>query len=76
MCIHKNKRSGDCSGCVSDDSETCVFCQDMTKFGGAGRKKRCCKKKMTGDEVRLHVQKQICTELLLYSVFILCNLAK
>ena len=39
-----------------------VFCQYVTKFGGAGRKKRCCKKKMTGDEVRLLVQKQICTE--------------
>ena len=29
-----------------------MFCQDVTKFGGAGRKKRCCKEKMAGDEVR------------------------
>ena len=39
-----------------------MFCQDVTKFGEAGRKKRCYKEKMTGGEVRLHVQKQICTE--------------
>ena len=62
MCIHKRKICGNCSGCVSDDCGTHVFCQYVTKFGGAGRKKRCCKKKMTGDEVRLLVQKQICTE--------------
>ena len=30
----------------------------MTKFGGMGR----CKEKMTGDVVRLQVQKQICSE--------------
>ena len=77
MCIHTRKICANCSGCVSDDCGTCVFCQDVTKYGGAGWKKRCCKEKMTGDEIRLHVQifrSRFVLKLLLYSVFILCNL--
>ena len=79
MCIHTRKICANCSGCVSDDCGTCVFSQDVTKFGGAGQKKKCCKEKMTGDETRLHVQifrSRFVLKLLLYSVFILCNLAK
>lgn len=42
---------------MSSDCGTCQFCRDKPKFGGPGRKKKCCEKRkcenlMTIDEVR------------------------
>ena len=53
----KKKRCGTCSGCKSSDCGTCQFCRDKPKFGGPGRKKKCCEKRkcenlLTIDEVR------------------------
>ena len=36
------KCCGECSGCVATDCGSCITCKDMKKFGGPGRKKRCC----------------------------------
>ena len=54
----KKKRCGTCSGCKSSDCGTCQFCRDKPKFGGPGRKKKCCEKRkcenlLTIDEVRM-----------------------
>ncbi len=38
----KRKRCGDCPGCSTDECGKCVYCLDMVKYGGPGRKKRCC----------------------------------
>ena len=48
MYIHvgsKRKRCGSCTGCTTTDCGTCQFCTDKPKFGGPGRKKRCCEKR-------------------------------
>lgn len=39
-----------CEGClITTDCGVCVFCKDMKKFGGPGRKKKgCIKKKCVG----------------------------
>ncbi len=38
----KRRRCGDCDGCVANECGKCVFCLDMTRFGGIGKKKKCC----------------------------------
>ena len=38
----RKRRCGSCSGCCLEDCGECKNCQDMVKFGGPGRKKRCC----------------------------------
>ena len=39
------RRCGECSPCKRDDCGECVYCVDMKKFGGPGRKKKCCLKR-------------------------------
>ena len=38
----KKKAMWDCPGCSTDECGKCVYCLDMVKYGGPGRKKRCC----------------------------------
>ena len=38
----RRKRCGKCSACLRSDCGSCVFCKDKPKFGGAGKKKKCC----------------------------------
>ena len=38
----KRKRCGTCEGCTRLDCGACIFCKDKTKFGGPGKKKKCC----------------------------------
>ena len=45
----KRKRCGKCTGCTyEDDCGECLFCKDKTKFGGEGKKKKCCVRKRCG----------------------------
>ena len=41
----KRARCGECSSCKRDDCGECVYCLDMKKFGGPGRKKCCVSRK-------------------------------
>ena len=36
------RRCGKCTGCTASDCQKCTFCQDMIKYGGSGKKKKCC----------------------------------
>jgi hypothetical protein len=45
----KKKKCGTCSACKSSDCGTCQFCRDKPKFGGPGRKKKCCVKRKCGN---------------------------
>ena len=38
----KRSRCGNCIPCTLQDCGKCTYCLDMKKFGGPGRKKRCC----------------------------------
>ena len=38
----RRKHCNSCEGCRRDDCGDCSNCQDMTKFGGPGRKKKAC----------------------------------
>lgn len=40
--MKRRGRCGECSGCIADDCGACVCCKDMKKYGGTGRKKKCC----------------------------------
>ena len=33
-----------CAACLGEDCQTCVYCRDMTKYGGPGRMKQTCEK--------------------------------
>ena len=33
---------GECSACITTDCGKCDSCKDMKKFGGPGKKKKCC----------------------------------
>jgi len=33
-----------CSACLGGDCKACVYCKDMTKYGGPGRMKQTCEK--------------------------------
>ena len=41
----KRKRCGRCQGCTADDCGECRQCLDMPKFGGPGKRKKCCIKR-------------------------------
>ena len=42
----KRSRCGECDGCLQEnDCGECVFCKDKPKFGGKGKKKKCCIRK-------------------------------
>ena len=43
------KRSCDCSGCLRKDCGSCKFCLDKPKFGGPGKKKKRCIKRVCCD---------------------------
>ena len=45
FCLGRKRRCGNCIGCTSPDCQQCRFCLDMPKYGGPGRKKRCCIRK-------------------------------
>ena len=38
----RSRRCGECIGCKSKNCQKCSACQDMTKYGGPGKKKQCC----------------------------------
>jgi len=38
----RKQRCGTCDACSKDDCAECVNCKDMVKFGGTGKKKKCC----------------------------------
>jgi hypothetical protein len=38
----KNRRCGECEGCMRDDCGQCVACADKPRFGGKGTKKKAC----------------------------------
>ena len=38
----RKQRCGTCGACSKDDCAECVNCKDMVKFGGTGKKKKCC----------------------------------
>lgn len=38
----RKQRCGTCDACYKDDCAKCVNCKDMVKFGGTGKKKKCC----------------------------------
>ena len=40
--IKRKQRCGSCDACSKDDCGQCTNCRDMIKFGGTGRKKKCC----------------------------------
>ena len=40
--IKKRKRCGQCAGCTTSDCGKCVYCMDMVKYGGLGKKKKAC----------------------------------
>ncbi len=42
----KCARCGKCSGCSAPDCKLCKFCLDKRKFGGPGRKKMPCVRKV------------------------------
>lgn len=42
---HRRVRCKLCEPCTRDDCRTCLFCQDMTKYGGSGTMKQSCKMK-------------------------------
>ena len=41
----KRKRCGQCQECQADDCGECRHCIDMPKFGGPGKRKKCCIKR-------------------------------
>ena len=42
----RNRRCGKCKGCRMDMCGTCINCRDMKKYGGTGRNKKACGKKV------------------------------
>ena len=44
-------RCKNCEACIGGDCKLCVYCKDMTKYGGPGRMKQTCEK----------VSKKFCT---------------
>ena len=42
----RKRRCGECKGCRMDTCGTCINCRDMKKYGGTGRKKKACSKKV------------------------------
>ena len=42
----KKKQCCECSGCLTKDCGSCKFCFDMPKFGGPGKKKKRCIKRV------------------------------
>ena len=42
----KRKRCGICAGCTADDCRICMMCLDKPKYGGPGKKKKCCTKRV------------------------------
>lgn len=36
------RRCNECSGCKERDCDSCINCRDMKRFGGPGRRKKCC----------------------------------
>ena len=48
--LAKRKKCGQCDGCLVADCGKCIYCKDMRRFGGPGRKKKgCMLKKCTGN---------------------------
>lgn len=41
----RSRRCGECTGCKSNDCKECAFYLDMVKYGGPGKKKKCCVQK-------------------------------
>jgi len=60
--VEKKRRCRKCGGCLMPDCGQCVFCRDMKKFGGRGRKKKACEKKrcdkLNEDDVRSNLDKE------------------
>ena len=46
----KRRRCGACGGCMRANCGDCVFCLDMTKFGGPGKMKQACEKRACLEE--------------------------
>ena len=44
-----------CEACMGGDCKACVYCKDMTKYGGPGRMKQTCEKRRC-----LHPQLPVC----------------
>ena len=42
----RKRRCGKCKGCRMDMCGTCINCRDMKKYGGTGRNKKACSKKV------------------------------
>ena len=41
----RKRRCGKCPGCIATDCGVCIYCKDMRKFGGSGRKKKGCEQR-------------------------------
>ena len=39
------RRCGECTDCKMADCGMCIYCLDKKKYGGPGRKKKCCEKR-------------------------------
>ena len=38
----RKKRCGSCEGCTAKDCQMCVYCKDMIKYGGLGKRRKSC----------------------------------
>ena len=53
----KRSRCGKCDGCLQDDDcGECLFCKDKPKFGGKGKKKKCCIRKKCEFQTNYFIQ--------------------
>lgn len=44
--VGRRQRCFKCKGCKAHDCGECIYCLDKRKFGGPGKKKQCCVKKI------------------------------
>ena len=45
-----------CEGCLRTDCGTCIYCKDMKRFGGPGKKKKGCIKRIcVGATQQVHI---------------------
>ena len=51
----KAKRCGECRNCTTNDCGTCVYCSDMKKYWGPGKKKKNCVLRKCLTQIQPHV---------------------
>ena len=54
--IYTGGKCMQCEGCLRTDCGTCIYCKDMKRFGGPGKKKKGCIKRIcVGATQQVHI---------------------